>query len=182
MNSCVFVYGCHTLHTCLFVISYSEFFYGYAMWKELITAPGTGPRHGKVTFLFPRPVNLTAFVDTYMVEWFTLIYRQTPIKIMMKSILINFNSKHTNIAFLKSQSENTERAKYCIRENVPTTNYTSSPQLWTDMKIMCNHSSNNTKVQIKSFSAVKTVNSYLKVLYQPTSPNLIKFILMRKHL
>lgn len=63
------VHGCHTLQTCSFAISHSVLLYGDIMWKELITALESDPRHVNVTSIFfYSSLNLTVTMDMFVVE------------------------------------------------------------------------------------------------------------------
>lgn len=87
------------------------------------------------------------------------------------SIYRYFNFKHTNKTFLIA-SEKTQMKNDRIKEKSTNYNLHISASTVELHEIMCNHESDDTQVQIKSFSAVKTGISYLIVLFH----NLIMFV------
>lgn len=74
------------------------------------------------------------------------------------------NSNYANKTFFNSQWENTQMKKVCIHEKSTNHILHISASTVEFHEIMCNHESDNTQVQIKSFSAGKTDIWYLTVL------------------
>lgn len=75
---------------------------------------------------------------------------------------INFN--YTNTTFFNSQWENTQMKNDCLKEKSTNHNLHISASTVESHEIMRNYESDDTQVQIKSFSAGKTGISYLTVL------------------